>query len=136
MSRLDLFNIEKPKKVGRNIRVASQIREKISESLMRADLPQVVKGEVVNMPAPITITSVDLSPDLKNAKVYVMPLGGDHVNESIEYLEKQAGNIKHYLAKNLTLRFVPSLSFKIDTSFDYSSKIDNLLKNRNTPSDT
>ena len=75
----------------------------------------------------ITITEVNVSPDLKNAKVYIMPLGGKHQLEVLEGLNKVKGHIKKIISSGITLRQIPKISFKIDNSFEYAAHIDLIL---------
>jgi ribosome-binding factor A len=121
-----------PEKKGccsrRNDKVAAQIKECVSMALSRADFPCFVRKERVLMPCPITITFVDLSPDLRNATIFVMPLGGEKQQETIDFLEKQTCFFRGVVAKRLTLKFVPDLVFKLDKSFGYSEKMGQLFE--------
>ena len=75
----------------------------------------------------ITITEVNVSPDLKNAKVYVMPLGGEKKQDVLNSLNKATGRLKKIISSNLSLRKTPKLIFKIDETFEYAKKINDIL---------
>lgn len=75
----------------------------------------------------ITISEVRLSPDLKNATAYVMPLGGEDVAPVLKALESNKRFIRGELAKRVNLKYAPKLFFEVDTSFDEGSRIDRLL---------
>ena len=79
----------------------------------------------------ITVTEVNVSPDLKNAKVYIMPLGGENKIEVLESLNRIKGYIQKLISSEIQLRQIPRLSFVIDTTFEYANKIDNIIKNIN-----
>jgi ribosome-binding factor A len=68
-----------------------------------------------------------MSPDLKLATVFVMPLGGKDVKDVIEALDRHRKFIRGEIARRINIKFAPELRFKQDNSFDYGSKIDALL---------
>jgi ribosome-binding factor A len=68
-----------------------------------------------------------MSPDLKLATVYVLPLGGGEAADAVAHLEKHKRFLRGLLAKKVSMKFMPDLRFKIDTSFEASSRIDALL---------
>ncbi len=68
-----------------------------------------------------------MSPDLKIANVYVMPLGGGDVKPVVDALEKQKKLLRTELAHKVALKFAPDLKFRIDESFEKSARIDALL---------
>ena len=76
----------------------------------------------------ITVTEVRMSPDLKIAKVYVIPLGGENAIEVVEILKEFSYVIRKVLSKKITMKFLPKLIFVKDESFDYAEKIENLIK--------
>ena len=76
----------------------------------------------------ITVTEVRMSPDLKTAKVYVIPLGGENAIEVVEILKEFSYVIRKVLSKKITMKFLPKLIFVKDESFDYAEKIENLIK--------
>lgn len=106
----------------RQLRVGESIRHALSEILMRGDLNDpAIAGES------ITITEVRMSPDLRNATVFVCRLGGGDATPILGGLARASS----YLAGNVTrmarLRFAPRLHFEADRSFDRAERISNLL---------
>ena len=78
----------------------------------------------------IVITGVDVSPDLKQARVYFSRYGRpEEVRQSTAGLQKAAGFIKRELGARLQLRYVPELQFVHDASYEYGDRIEALLKN-------
>jgi len=79
--------------------------------------------------ASVSVTDVTVSPDLRHAHVYISHLGGAEENTMVlEALEHASGYIRHELALRKVLRYVPKLSFHIDTSVERGRRIDELLK--------
>ena len=74
-----------------------------------------------------TITEVRVSPDLKYAKVFFMPLAGKETEKYTEILNANALEIKRIASKQWTAKFMPNLNFVLDVSFDYAEKIENLI---------
>lgn len=77
--------------------------------------------------ASITVTEVRVSPDLKNATAFVIPLGGLEMDRVVAALNRAQGYFRRELGRELTLKFVPRVRFSADTSFEYSSRIDAVL---------
>jgi ribosome-binding factor A len=75
----------------------------------------------------LTVTEVRVSPDLKNATAYVMPLAGAHAGEAMEALKRASGFLRRELAQAVKLRVVPTIGFVLDESFEHASRIDALL---------
>jgi ribosome-binding factor A len=113
----------------RQLRVGEELRHVISAILAR-DI--IHDPDVAN--ASITITEVQPSPDMRNATVYVTPLGGWNEETVIAGLNRTAGVIQGEMGRQLTMKFTPRLVFKKDDSFEYASHIDALLKKSKTPS--
>lgn len=130
MSKLNLFTPERKKTVSRrNDKIAAQLKECFSLALSRGDFPVLPNHEETSrLPTPVTITYVDLSPDLRNATIYFTPLGGIKKEETVEFFELQTHSFKELIAKKLKLRFIPNLLFKLDDSLDYSDRIEAILK--------
>ena len=76
----------------------------------------------------ITVTEVRMSPDLKTAKAYVLPLGGKNANEVVEILKEFSFVIRKVLSKKVSMKFLPKIFFVKDDSFEYAEKIENLIK--------
>ncbi|MBS0252445.1 MAG: 30S ribosome-binding factor RbfA [Proteobacteria bacterium] len=106
----------------RMLRVGELIRHKLSEMLARGDVHDDVLAQHV-----ITIPEVRLSPDLKLATVYVMPLGGNDVKPVIEALTRNKKYIRAEVAHTLNLRYAPDLRFREDETFEEATRIDRLL---------
>ena len=110
-------------KSQRQLRVGEELRHLISKALLRESFyDQIIEDNS------ITITEVNVSPDLKNAKVYIMPLGGENKFEVLDSLNKSNGRIKKLISSNINLRQIPKLQFKIDETFEYAKKIENILQ--------
>lgn len=106
----------------RQLRVGEEIRRIVAQLVMRGDLRTEQPLDS------ITITHADVSPDLKNATIYIMPLGGEARDEALESLQGASKQIRHQLSKELRLKFIPNLKFTLDTSFDQAQRIEELLK--------
>jgi ribosome-binding factor A len=103
----------------RTFRLAEQIREMIAWQLQKAADPRF------NM---VTVTSVVLSPDMRNAKVYWVVSGGNkNIPDVDEAFESAEGLFKRALAKDLKLRFIPSIKFYYDDTFDVTDNVGRLL---------
>ena len=110
----------------RQLRVGEMIKQALGMLFIReeAKLPNVSTRE-------ITVTEVRMSPDLKTAKIFVMPLGGKNAEEIIEKLKEFSFVIRKVLSKKIIMKFLPKLYFVKDDSFDYAEKIENLIKQTN-----
>ena len=122
-----LFNSNKKYKNSsvrsqRQLKVGEELRHLISNALLRSSF---YDEHIENNN--ITITEVNVSPDLKNAKVYVMPLGGEKKADVLNGLNKATGRLKKIISSNINLRQTPKLIFKIDETFDYAKKINDIL---------
>ena len=106
----------------RMLRVGELIRHKLAEMLARGEIHDDVLASHV-----ITIPEVRLSPDLKLATVYVMPLGGNDVRPVIEALTRNRKFIRAEVARTLNLRYAPDLRFREDETFEEATRIDRLL---------
>ena len=104
------------------LRVGELVRHVVAEVLSRGAMPDPVLEKHV-----ITVPEVRMSPDLKIANVYVMPLGGGDVKAVIEALDKQKKFLRTELAHKVNLKFAPDLKFRVDESFEKSARIDALL---------
>ena len=106
----------------RMLRVGELIRHRIAELLARGEVHDDVLASHV-----ITIPEVRLSPDLKLATVYVMPLGGNDVKPVVEALTRNKKYLRAAVAETLNLRYAPDLRFKEDKTFEEVTRIDRLL---------
>jgi ribosome-binding factor A len=105
--------------------------------LIRADMSEIVGKEVKDPRLhSVTITSVKVTDDLRNAKIYFVEMGKDECSPEIKTgLAQAAGFIRRELGKRLQLRFVPELTFVHDTSFGYGNRIEKLLAGIAKPED-
>lgn len=78
--------------------------------------------------ATITVTGVNVSPDLRNAAVFVLPLGGDAADEALAALQRHRRFLRGQLARRVSLKHMPDLTFKLDTSFDQSDRVEEILR--------
>jgi ribosome-binding factor A len=106
----------------RQLRVGELIRHKLAEMLSRGDIHDDVLASHV-----ITIPEVRLSPDLKLATAYVIPLGGSDTEAVIEALTRNKRFIRGEIAHAVNLKFAPDIRFMRDDSFEEASRIDALL---------
>ena len=106
----------------RQLKVGELIRHALAEIFSRGD----VMDDVIARHS-LTIPEVRMSPDLKIATCFVMPLGGGEAEEVVAHLEKHKRFLRGELARRVTLKYMPDLRFKVDTSFQASARIDELL---------
>ena len=109
-------------KSQRQLKVGEELRHLISNALIRGSF---YDEHIDNNN--ITITEVNVSPDLKNAKVYVMPLGGENKIDVLNSLNKATGRLKKNISSKISLRQTPKLIFSIDESFEHAKKINDIL---------
>ncbi len=107
----------------RQLRVGEELRHGIARILERASFRDPDLAGVS-----ITVTEVRLSADLKNATVFVIPLGGANGDAVISALRRAAAYFRGQIAREVRMKFVPTVSFEPDLSFEYVSHIDSLLR--------
>lgn len=114
----------------RQLKVGEAIRHALAEIFMREELyhPDVK----TNM---ITVSEVRISPDLKNAKAYVMPLGGQNQANVMEYLKEVTQQLRTMVNKKVHLKFSPSLIFVLDDSYEEANKIAKILSREDVAKD-
>ncbi len=106
----------------RQLRVGELIRHKLAEMLARGEIyDEVLAAHVV------TITEVRMSPDLRLATAYVMPLGGKDTKIVLEALTRNSKFVRGEIAHAVDLRMAPEVRFREDETFDEVSRIDQLL---------
>jgi ribosome-binding factor A len=108
----------------RQLRVGEEIRHAMALVFQRGDVPWPAGFGAAPY---ITVTEVQVSPDLRNAYVFVMPLGGQRLAETVQALNGIAGFFRHEIGRAVKMRYVPMVRFKADTSFDYAENIDKIL---------
>jgi len=107
----------------RQLRVGELIKQSLGQIFLR-DEAKVPTLETKN----ITVTEVRMSPDLKNARAYVIPLGGKDTEKAVDVLTKSSHLIRKALSKKIDMKFLPKVSFVGDKSFDYAEKIEKLIQ--------
>lgn len=115
----------------RQLRVGERMRHILADVLRREEL----RDPALQQSSHITVTAVDIGPDLKHARAYVMPLGGDNAEEIIEALNRAAGYFRTQVGMELDLRHAPKISFFFDRSFDEAEHIDRLLRRQEVQRD-
>ena len=120
-----MANLGKPV-TQRQLRVGEMIKQALGMLFIRdeAKLPNLTTKE-------ITVTEVRMSPDLKTAKIFVMPLGGKDADEVVAKLKEFSFIIRKALSKKITMKFLPKILIVKDESFDYAEKIERLIKQTN-----
>ena len=76
----------------------------------------------------ITVTEVRMTPDLKTARVYIIPLGGIETKETVKILTEYSHLVRKALSKRLDIKFLPKLTFVEDNSFEYAEKIERIIR--------
>ncbi|WP_040604570.1 30S ribosome-binding factor RbfA [Sagittula stellata] len=97
----------------RQLRVSEVIRRQLSDVLMRGDVHDPELNRLS-----ITVGEVRVSPDLKVATAYVVPLGGQKADDMFALLDRNKGELRRAVSKGLTLKFAPELRFRLDETFD------------------
>jgi len=106
----------------RQLRVGELVRHALAELLTRGEIHDAVLAAHV-----LTIPEVRMSPDLRLATIFVMPLGGKDVEAVLAALESNKRYIRGEIARAVNLKFAPDVRFRADESFDESLRIDRLL---------
>lgn len=112
------------------LRVAELVRHAMARMLARGDINDPVLEKHV-----VTVSRVKMSPDLKLATVYVMPLGGKDETEVISALDRHKKFLRGEIAHEVNLKFAPDIRFRIDDSFDNVSRIDAILNSERVKRD-
>jgi ribosome-binding factor A len=106
----------------RQLRVGEELRHALAELLERGEMRDPELRD-----ATITVTMVDVSPDLRNALGFIVPLGGQNADKLLAAMRRAAPFFRARLAKMIDLRFAPEMRFELDRSFDHASHINQLL---------
>jgi ribosome-binding factor A len=107
----------------RQLRVGELVRHALAEMLTRGDVHDPVLESHM-----ITIPEVRMSPDLRLATIYVMPLGGRDAQEVIGAFERNKKFLRSEIAQRINLKFAPDIRFRIDDRFAEAERIDRLLR--------
>ena len=107
----------------RQLRVGELIKQSLGQIFLRdeAKVPSLTTKN-------ITVTDVRMSPDLKNARAYVIPLGRKDTENTVNELTKFSHQIRKTLSKKIDMKFLPKVYFVGDKSFDYAEKIEKLIQ--------
>ena len=107
----------------RQLRVGELVKQNLGELFIRneAKIPKINSKLV-------TVTEVRMTPDLKTARVYVIPLGGIDTKETVRILTENSHLVRRALSKRLDIKFLPKLTFVEDNSFEYAEKIEKIIK--------
>jgi ribosome-binding factor A len=118
--------MSKDQKLGpnqRSLRVGELVRHALAAIFARGDVEDdALRGAV------ITVPEVRMSPDLKLANAYVMPLGGQHAEAVVEALNRHRKFIRGRVAPQINMKFSPELRFFVDDTFEEAGRIDALLR--------
>ena len=107
----------------RQLRVGELVKQNLGELFIRNE----AKIPSINSKL-ITVTEVRMTPDLKTARVYVIPLGGIETEETVKILTEYSHLVRKALSKRLDIKFLPKLTFIEDNSFEYAEKIEKIIK--------
>ena len=107
----------------RQLRVGEMVKQNIGELFIRDE----AKIPSINSKL-ITVTEVRMTSDLKTARVYVIPLGGVDMKETVRALTEYSHLVRKALSKRLDIKFLPKLTFVEDNSFEYAEKIERIIK--------
>ena len=107
----------------RQLRVGELVKQSLGQIFLR-DEAKVPNFETKN----ITVTEVRMSPDLKNARAYILPLGGKNLDQAVNVLTEFSHLVRKALSKKLDIKFLPRVFFIADKSFDYAENIEKLIK--------
>tara|TARA_X000000950_G_C13864614_1_gene640191 strand:+ start:561 stop:992 length:432 start_codon:yes stop_codon:yes gene_type:complete len=114
--------------------IPSQRQYKVGEIIKKALVETLERVEIRDPAlsgASITISQVEIGPDLKLARVFIMPLGGHNQEKVLEGLERATTFLRKNVAERVALKYTPRLIFKVDNAFDSSQHIDRLFKSPN-----
>jgi len=107
----------------RPLRVGEEIRHAMAEIIGRGALrDEDLAGRA------ITVTEVSVSPDLRNATIYVMPLGGRDAEAALSALTRASAFLRGEVARRVRLRYAPQLRFALDDRFSTADRIERILR--------
>ena len=107
----------------RQLRVGELIRHELADMLSRGNIHDpVIEAHL------ITVPEVRMSPDLRLATVYIMPLGGRDEEAVLEALERNKRYVRGEISRRVNLKFAPEIRFRIDERFDEAERIEKLLR--------
>ena len=107
----------------RQLRAAELLRHALAEILSRGEVHDpILEGHM------ITVPEVRMSPDLRSATIFVMPLGGRDEEQVLAALERNKRFLRGEIARRVNLKFAPDIRFRIDDRFDEAERIERLLR--------
>ncbi|ODT70367.1 MAG: ribosome-binding factor A [Pelagibacterium sp. SCN 63-23] len=105
------------------LRVGELVRHSLAALFARGEIEdEALRGAVVTVP------EVRMTPDLKLANAYVMPLGGTHADEIVAALNRHRKFIRGRIAPQINLKYAPEIRFYVDDTFEEAGRIDALLR--------
>ena len=107
----------------RQLRVGELIRHEIADMLIRGEVHDPVIETHM-----ITVPEVHMTPDLRLATIYVMPLGGRDAKDVLDALDRNKRYMRGEIARRVNLKFAPEIRFRIDERFDEAERIAKLLR--------
>ena len=107
----------------RQLRVGEALRKALADIFLRIE---IADPDLAG--AAVTVAEVRTSPDLKNATIYVLPLGGDNEDLVVAALRRHKKFVRGELARRVSLRHMPELTFELDVTFSQSDAVDALLR--------
>ncbi len=115
-------NINKPRST-RQLQVGEEIRHALSDIFLRGDFygPD-------NKTLSVTVSEVRVSPDLRNATVFIMPLAGRNQELTMQMIEEMTPQLRMLVTQKLRLRYSPALAFRLDDTFARAERTETLLR--------
>jgi ribosome-binding factor A len=107
----------------RQLRVGELIRHELADMLTRGDIHDPVLQAHM-----ITVPEVRMSPDLRLATIYIMPLGGRDIEKVLEALDRNKRYVRGEIGRRVNLKFAPEIRFRADERFEEAERIEKLLR--------
>jgi ribosome-binding factor A len=121
------FNDHSPfTKTQRQLRVGELLRKEIADILIKNNFHNSFLNKIS-----VTVSQVIVTPDMKWARTFVMSLGGENIQETMNGLNKNVYKIQKIVASKIKIRRMPKIIFLEDKTFDYANKLTNKIKNLN-----
>jgi ribosome-binding factor A len=115
--------VEEKGRSVRLLRIGEQVRHALAELLSRREIRDPVLDTHI-----ISVSEVRVSPDLRHAIAFIMPLGGADAEPVLKALREHSRYIRGEVAKRLATKYTPDMQFRLDESFDAGAKIDAILR--------
>ena len=107
----------------RMLRVGELVRHALADIFARGEIEdEALSGSV------ITVPEVRMTPDLKIANAYIMPLGGMHAEEIVAALNRHRKYVRGRVAPQINMKFAPEVRFYVDDTFEEATRIDSILR--------